>query len=100
VAAKTFTVSSESLMTIGDTIAFQNGGGFSVAQITAISGTTVTVNTAVTATSATIYPAVIYSVPYANTGNVSGTPIVSVALPAGLFYAGTPSGYPLATTAP
>src|SRR5207237_9301536 len=78
----------------------QNGSDLSVAQMTPISGTTVTVTTAVTATSATIYPAVIYSVPYANTGNVSGTPIVSVALPAGLFYAGTPSGYPLATTAP
>ncbi|MCU1230558.1 MAG: hypothetical protein JWO97_3442, partial [Acidobacteria bacterium] len=99
-ASTTFTVSSASLMAVGDYIVVQNGGSYSVTQVAAISGTTITVSTPVTATSATIYPAVVYSVPYANTGNVSGTPAVSVALPAGLLYAAIPSGYPSATSAP
>jgi uncharacterized repeat protein (TIGR01451 family) len=86
-------VSSSSLMNIGDYIALQGGSGYSVRKITGISGTTITVDSTVTATTGTnILPVELYTIAYGNSGHASGQNVSIVdPLPGNMLYGGYPS---------
>ncbi|HEV8432004.1 MAG TPA: C25 family cysteine peptidase, partial [Thermoanaerobaculia bacterium] len=87
------TVSSSSLMNVGDYIALQGGSGYSVRKITGISGITVTVDSGVSAiTGSNILPVELYSIAYGNSGHASGQNVTVVdALPGNMLYGGYPS---------
>ncbi|MDH5765116.1 MAG: hypothetical protein OEZ38_03790, partial [Gammaproteobacteria bacterium] len=94
-ATTVLNVSSASLLNAGDTIRV-NGV---YAQVTAINGNFVTVNSAITATSGSVVDlAARYSVIYQNSGNADATNVqISETLPAGWLYV---SSSPAATSAP
>src|SRR5260370_23442709 len=82
------TVASSSLLTLGGYLALFNGTSHTIAQVTAISGTSVTLNTPVSVSSGTnVIPAVQYTLSYANNGRAPGTNVVgSGVLASGLFF--------------
>jgi len=85
-------VSSTSLMAVGDYIATTNGTNFFVAQITALSGTTVVLSSPVSATAGSnVMPVQQYSINYSNVGTTgSGALTVTDVLPGTLRYGGLP----------
>jgi len=87
-----FNVASAALINVGDYIAIPNGGSYSVVQVTAKSGSIITVSSGVTAAAgANVYAVEQYSLSYANIGGASGQNVtVTDVLPLGLLYAGTP----------
>ena|GEM_PF-430558 len=86
----TIVVGSTSLMNVGDYIAISNGSGYTVAKITGISGSTITVDTPVTASAGTnILPVEEYTLAYSNIGDASGQNVtVTDILPGNLLFGG------------
>ncbi len=102
VGSNTIDVTSASLLSTGSYIAIYSGTVWQVAQITGISGTTVSLSTTVTASAGTsILPVQHYTLSYANAGDASGSPVVVTdLLPSGLLFGGIPTGGTGATTSP
>lgn len=92
------TVSSTRLVDTGTYVVI----GSTVAQVVSKTSTTITLSTAVTAASGTqVLQAIEYTVSYQNTGNAAGTNVaVTDVLPAGLAYAGIPTGATAPSSAP
>jgi uncharacterized repeat protein (TIGR01451 family)/fimbrial isopeptide formation D2 family protein len=86
------TVSSGTLISVGDYIATFNAGVYTTAQVTGKSGNNITLSSPVTASAGSnIVPVELYSLAYGNIGGASGSGVtVSDTLPGGLLYAGTP----------
>jgi len=89
-ATTSLLVSSSSLMNAGDYIAVLNGGTWNVRKITGISGSIVTIDSALTALAgANVIPVELYTLNYANAGGASGQNVtVTDILPGGLLFGG------------
>ena len=97
-ATTTINVTSARLIETGTYVVI----GSTVAQVVSKTATTVTLSTAVTAAGGTtVLQAIEYVLTYENDGNATGTGVVvSDALPAGLGYAGIPTGATAPNSAP
>jgi uncharacterized repeat protein (TIGR01451 family) len=88
----TITVTSSSLISVGDYIAILYNGSYQVRQVTSVSGFNVTLSSAVTATAGTpVIPVETYTLNYSNIGGSTGANVVvSDVLPGGLLFGGVP----------
>lgn len=97
-ATTTISVTSSRLIETGTYVVI----GSTVTRVVSKTSTTVTLANAVTASAGTsVLQAIEYTLSYENTGNATGTNVtVSDVLPAGLGYAGVPTGATAPTIAP
>ncbi len=90
VGVTSFSVTSAALISVGDYIAIQNGGSWNVVQVTAKSGSILTVSSAVTAQNgASILPVEQYTLSYSNIGGASGQNVTVIdVLPGNMLFGG------------
>lgn len=102
ISTSNINVASASLLNVGDYIAVNVSGTYTVAQITGITGTLVQLSTPISAGSgASIIPVEKYTLAYSNIGNATGTSVnVQDFLPGGLLFGGIPTGSPAAFATP
>src|SRR5205085_388506 len=95
-------VASSSLLSVGDYIAVNVSGTYTVVQITGINGLIATLSAPITAASGTsIVPVERYTLAYSNVGNATGTSVtVQDFLQGGLLFGGIPTGATAATSTP